>query len=117
MLCLFTCAASVLSLGARTQFDFVMWTGGDITLGVCCFVGFVFGLTLAGFGGYHVSLLCRNMTTLEEMKGDRRWDLGSRAANARELLGSRARSYFLPLPPRDVSSGLEFGRWRGSQEV
>ncbi len=111
-LSLFTCAASALSLGLRTHFDFLVWTAGDMALAVWGFVGFVFGLTLVGFGGYHVSLVCRNMTTLEEMKRDHRWDLGSRRANVRELLGADVRSYVLPVAPRDVGSGLAFDRRR-----
>jgi hypothetical protein len=110
VLSLFTCGGSALSLGLRTGFDFTAWTVGDTLLTVWGLMGFVFGLTLAGFGGYHVSLLCRNQTTLEEMKRDRRWDLGSRRANLRELLGSDVRSYLLPVAPRDVGNGVEFGK-------
>jgi hypothetical protein len=111
VLSLFTCGGSALSLGLRTGFDFTTaWTVGDTLLAVWGFMGLLFGLTLVAFGTYHISLLCRNQTTLEEMKKDRRWDLGSRRANLRELLGSDVRSYLLPVVPRDVGNGLEFGR-------
>ena len=104
----FALLCAVVSLLWRTLFDFRLWATLDVVLGVLGFVGFLFGLTLVSFFVMHVQLIRRNQTTLEDMKNDRRWDLGSAKENWRELMGSQV-LWFLPLPASDVGDGVVFG--------
>ncbi len=113
--CVMALALGLASLGLRTGFDIVRWDAYDALVAVWCFFGGVFGLTLVGFGGFHVALMMKNQTTLEQMKHDNRWDLGSKTANVEELLGAKRWTYVLPLAPHVVGSGLEFGRWRAEE--
>lgn len=104
---MFCCA--LLSIGIRTSFDLAMFQTAEISLGALAIFAFVFGLTLCIFAVMHILLVRRNQTTLEDIKRDHRWDLGSPKENWRELMGSKTWTWFFPIAPDDVGDGLEFG--------
>lgn len=57
---------------------------------------------------FHIRLIAKNCTTLEDMGGRRSpYDLGSWKANAVQVFGSRKLLWFLPLPS-SVGDGLTF---------
>ena len=110
--CCVLCFIALLGLlGALTMrgWDFDAWGAIELQMGVVSFICFLFTLTLVGFAGMHGWLLGRNQTTLEQMKKDRRWDLGTVALNWHEMFGANKASWFLPIAAPDVGLGLEFG--------
>jgi hypothetical protein len=106
----FVLLCSLCSLLFRTWFDFTIWTAADFSLGGIMFVTFLFGITLCSFAVSHILLVLKNQTTLEQMKRDFRWDLGSKRKNWEELMGANVASWFLPVAPVDVGDGIEFGK-------
>ena len=111
--CAWLCAVALgtllLALSVRVGWNFEHWGALEVQMAVVIFMCFLFALTLFGFSGMHAWLLLRNQTTLEQMKNDRRWDLGSAQLNWRQLFGSRRATWFLPVPAENVGPGLEFG--------
>ena len=115
VLCFFALGGIMAALSVRVSWDFLAWGAVEVQMGVVGFVCFLFGLTLGGFAGLHVWLLRRNQTTLENMKDDRRWDLGDAAANVRQLLGPRSWRWLVPVERRGVGVGVEFEQQQQQQ--
>lgn len=108
VLCSYGFVSIVSLISVFSSWDMSLWGGIDV---LACVVGFysaIFGATLWGFGGFHMWLVLRNQTTLEQMRDDRRWDTGSKRDNWVEVFGTR--HWFLPIDSSNVVDGVV---WNG----